>query len=99
MQNVEGKEVAGGASWKLLKIKVQICSGCCKGAVLAGRTNRFEIEEGEHGNGQVSLVKQEYATLPIRSPTGAGAGGINSGGATYLLEDKYVAPGCLERGT
>ena len=33
MQKNEKKRVAGGASWKLLKLKGQICSGRCEKAV------------------------------------------------------------------
>jgi hypothetical protein len=36
IQKIEKKEVAGGASWKLLKRKVQICKRGCKREVLAG---------------------------------------------------------------
>jgi len=36
IQKIEKKEVAGGASWKLLKRKVQICKRGCKREVLVG---------------------------------------------------------------
>lgn len=45
MRRLERKGVAGGASWKLLKTKAQICGFCCKEAVPEEGTGRPLVKE------------------------------------------------------
>jgi hypothetical protein len=52
MQKFEKKRVAGGASWKLLKIKVQICSVVARKQsreTVCGQTGNASARSGESG--------------------------------------------------
>ena len=61
MQGIEDKGVAGEASWKLLKIRVQICKDCCRPKLLPGCKGSAGIKRVAQANikGEKSKVYRQ----------------------------------------
>jgi hypothetical protein len=84
MQKFERKEVVGGASRKLLKIKVQICDGFCKQEERGGCKGSVRVKRAGR-RGRISYRARWPFEIPLE---GWGTQGKNSAEAITILHPK-----------